>query len=687
MSTNCASVRNSFRVGASVFALLFLAGTTCNPGGGPGQVADVTFSPAAGAFADSVDVTLACATEGATIRYTTDGTDPAVDVGTVFDGTPIHVTSTTTIKAIAYAAGMTDSTVTQATYTKMDQVAQPTFSPDGGNFAGSVDVQISCATAGATIRYTTDGSTPTQTNGTILASGGSVTITNTTTLAAIAYATGMTDSTVKQATYTEVEQGSQVAQPRFTPDGGSFATTLDVQIACATPDATIRYTTDGSTPSQTNGTVIASGSSITLTNTTTLAAIAYAAGMTDSPVKQATYTKLEQVAQPTFNPDGGLFDASVNVQVSCATADATIRYTTDGSTPTQANGTVIASGGSVNITTTTTLKAMAYKSGMTDSTVKQATYTKMNQVAQPTFTPDGGIFALTGNVQIACATAGVTIRYTTDGSTPSQSNGTIIANGGSVNLTKTTALQAIAYKSGMVDSPVKQATTLVMEFVLIPAGTFTMGDSTGASIPLGQGANELPTHSVTISKNYYIGKYEVTQAEWQAVMGANPSYFTADPNHPVEQVTWDNCQAFAAAFSTHTGQTLRLPTEAEWEYACRAGTTTNYSFGDDKNLFANYGWHYGNAEFASHPIGQKLANAWGLYDMHGNVWEWCSDWFGAYDAAPLTDPTGPATGTGRVVRGGSWFNYDTDARSSSRYPLDPTLSNANIGLRLVMEIP
>jgi len=156
-------------------------------------------------------------------------------------------------------------------------------------------------------------------------------------------------------------------------------------------------------------------------------------------------------------------------------------------------------------------------------------------------------------------------------------------------------------------------------------------------------------------------------------------------NRPVEQVTWETCQTFVAMFSTHAGRTLRLPTEAEWEYACRAGTTTDYSYGNDPAQLGDYAWFLDNANFMTHPVGQKLANPWGLYDMHGNVWEWCSDWMGAYDAAPATDPTGPSSGTQRVLRGGSWFNFAINARCSYRVGLEPNSLNPNIGLRLVLE--
>lgn len=196
-----------------------------------------------------------------------------------------------------------------------------------------------------------------------------------------------------------------------------------------------------------------------------------------------------------------------------------------------------------------------------------------------------------------------------------------------------------------------------MIFVEIPAGTFQMGSNTGYS-------EERPVHSVTLS-SFLISRDETTQAVWQAVMGSNPSYFwNLSAKNPVEQVSWNDCQIFC----TNTG--LRLPTEAEWEYACRAGTTTDYYWGN--SIDGNYLWYYGNT-VSTQPVEQKLPNKFGLFDMSGNVWEWCSDWYDFYSSSSQTNPTGPATGTYRVKRGGSWQGDTGRAwcRSASRFCGNP----------------
>jgi formylglycine-generating enzyme required for sulfatase activity len=188
-----------------------------------------------------------------------------------------------------------------------------------------------------------------------------------------------------------------------------------------------------------------------------------------------------------------------------------------------------------------------------------------------------------------------------------------------------------------------------MELVLIQAGTFQMG-----STDSGADDDEKPVHTVRISRPFYLGQYEVTQAQWEAVMGNNPSKFKGDPSHPVEQVSWDNVQEFIRRLNAKEGGArYRLPTEAEWEYAARAGSTTVYSFGDSASQLGQSAWYEDNADGATHPVGRLQPNAWGLYDMHGNVWEWVQDWYGPYASSTVTDPTGPQSG-GPVCRGGSW---------------------------------
>ncbi|MFZ1936389.1 MAG: formylglycine-generating enzyme family protein [Thermoguttaceae bacterium] len=219
-----------------------------------------------------------------------------------------------------------------------------------------------------------------------------------------------------------------------------------------------------------------------------------------------------------------------------------------------------------------------------------------------------------------------------------------------------------------------------MGFVLIRPGSFMMGDEKGD-------ADEKPVHKVTISKPFYLGKFEVTQEQWQAVMGSNPSHFRGAKN-PVDRVSWEACQAFIKKLNAKFAPaqvTFGLPTEAEWEYACRAGSTSQYGFGDRESKLAEYGWFADNAGGATHPVGQKKPNAWGLYDMHGNVWEWCADWYDGdyYKKSPAIDPTGPTAVTSRVLRGGSWSDPSPYCRSSYRYCLPPWFCVYCYGVRVM----
>ena len=219
--------------------------------------------------------------------------------------------------------------------------------------------------------------------------------------------------------------------------------------------------------------------------------------------------------------------------------------------------------------------------------------------------------------------------------------------------------------------PADTTNSLGMKFVYIEPGTFTMGSPTSE---LGRESNETQ-HQVTLTKGYYMQTTEVTQGQWKAVMGTNPSSFdTCGDNCPVEGVSWNDAQSFITALNALGEGTYRLPTEAQWEYACRAGSTTAFANGEitqtrcdnDPNLNA-MGWYCGNAGVTPHPVAQKQANAWGLYDMHGNVFEWCQDWYDDYPSGSVTDPIGPTSGSYRVFRGGSW-GYDSQyCRSAIRY--------------------
>lgn len=223
-----------------------------------------------------------------------------------------------------------------------------------------------------------------------------------------------------------------------------------------------------------------------------------------------------------------------------------------------------------------------------------------------------------------------------------------------------------------------------MEFVPIPAGRFWMG---AADDDDDVWWDEVPRHEVIISRAFHLGKYPVTQAQWQAVMGENPSKFKG-PDRPVENVSWKDAQEFIAKLNALEGhERYRLPTEAEWEYACRAGTTTKYFFGDDEALLERYAWYRGNADGHTHSVGQKEPNPWGLYDMLGNVGEWVWDWYNAqtYSASPPQDPWCPTAGKERVWRGGSHYAYQPfSCRPASRFYAKPGVREHYIGFRLAM---
>jgi formylglycine-generating enzyme required for sulfatase activity len=243
---------------------------------------------------------------------------------------------------------------------------------------------------------------------------------------------------------------------------------------------------------------------------------------------------------------------------------------------------------------------------------------------------------------------------------------------------------------GKAKSPPKELTVdlgkgIKLELVLIPAGEFKMGRSEGDK----EEAFDMwvpPQHRVRITKPFYLGKYQVTQEQWEAVMGSNPSHFKG-PKNPVETVSWDDCQRFLEKLNAQVraGECkFQLPSEAQWEYACRAGSKTKYCFGDDETRLGDCAWYDKNSSNTTHPVGAKKPNAWGLYDMHGNVFEWCTDWWqdGHYYESPVDDPTGAPTGSGRVIRGGGWNSTARYCQSGSRDGEPPGYGFSSLGLRV-----
>ena len=240
------------------------------------------------------------------------------------------------------------------------------------------------------------------------------------------------------------------------------------------------------------------------------------------------------------------------------------------------------------------------------------------------------------------------------------------------------------------DPPKKFTNSIGMKFVLLPSGTFMMGSSNKEK---GRGDDEI-VHRVTLTKGFYMAVHTVTQEQWQAVMGSNPSEFKGEKNLPVDSVSWEDCQIFCQKLCVKEKTRYRLPTEAEWEYACRAGTTTPFHTGETLSTDqANYNGNstYGDGKKGIYrekttPVGSFAPNAWGLYDMHGNIWQWCQDWHGGYQRTDVVDPQGPKSGKYRSLRGGSFSSHAVFCRSANRTYNEPGNRTEFYGCRVCFDL-
>jgi len=333
---------------------------------------------------------------------------------------------------------------------------------------------------------------------------------------------------------------------------------------------------------------------------------------------------------------------------------------------------------------------------------------------QLTLTFDKAITGLSASDITLSGISGIN-KGTLSGSNPYYLPVSNISSGGTLSVTVAKSGYGIYGSPKTINLYIYITSTSGIEMVQIPGGTFQMGSESGDS-------DEKPVHTVTLTA-FKMGKYEVTQEQWQAVMGSNPSYFSSNPasgeiqsKRPVEYVSWYDAIVFCNKLSMKEGLSpaysisgstdpstwgsvptssnstwnavtivagstgYRLPTEAQWEYACRAGTTTAYNTGD--TISDNTGWYSSNSGSKTHEVGKKPANAFGLYDMHGNVWEWCWDWYGSYSSSAQTDPQGASSGSYRVLRGGSWNHSAGYVRSAYRYNYNPYYSHIYFGFRL-----
>jgi hypothetical protein len=420
-----------------------------------------TFSPATGTYTSAQNVTISDTTAGATIYYTTNGTTPTTS-SSVYSA-PVAVSTTETLNAIAVASGYTNSAPGSAAYTLNLTAATPTFSPAAGTYTTAQSVAISDTTAGATIYYTTNGTTPTTASSVYT---GAISVGATETLKALAVATGYTNSAVGSAAYT-INLGA-TATPTFSPVAGTYTSAQTVAISDTTAGATIYYTTNGTTPT-TASTVYSTP--ITVSATETLKALAVATGFTNSAVGSAAYTINLPAATPTFSVAAGTYTSVQAVTISDITAGATIYYTTNGTTPTTAS-TVYTT--AISVGTTETLKAIAAATGFSTSAVGSAAYTiNLPAATTPTFSPVAGTYTSAQTVAISDTTAGATIYYTTNGTTPTTAS-TVYSTAISVGATET--LKAIATATGFSSSAVGSAAYTIN----LPAATPTFSPVAGA---------------------------------------------------------------------------------------------------------------------------------------------------------------------------------------------------------------
>ena len=294
---------------------------------------------------------------------------------------------------------------------------------------------------------------------------------------------------------------------------------------------------------------------------------------------------------------------------------------------------------------------------------------------------------LVGNHQVEVRKDG----YATDRKTISISEGqtasitgtlasNAVASSSSNTLGYSSASSSMSSGSNTISIPVKNSISI--EMVKVEAGTFMMGATSEMKGPYD---NEKPLHQVTLTNDYYMGMYEVPQALWEAVMGSNPSEYKGD-NLPVEMVSWNDCQEFISKLNSLTGRKFRLPTEAEWEYAAHGGKKSRgYQYSGNSNI-SDVAWYDGNSGSKPHPVGTKQANELGIYDMSGNVYEWCSDWYGSYSSSSQMNPTGADSGSGCVLRGGSWYDFAWGCRLSYRGSITPFYRGNDLGLRLALSV-
>jgi hypothetical protein len=429
-----------------------------------GTVATPAFAPDGGVYTAATVVTISTSTPDAVIRYTLDGQDPTLEYGTTYEG-PVTIASSATLKARAFKTDWRPSETYGAVYTIFGNIADPVFIPGAGTYTAPIDVYISVNPPDASIYYTSDGSEPSTTNGTLYATGTPINVAADVLLRAVAFKTGWNPSGVVDAQY---HITGTVGTPEFTPPSGQYATVQTVAINVTPAEATIVYTTDGSDPSHTNGTVYAGP--LQVAANTMIKAFAWLDGWDDSPVSTASYVINGPVGTPVINPAEGYYNTPQTVSISVYPPAATIRYTLDGSDPSQDNGITYAA--PFAIEGHTVVKAFAYLDNWVDSAIAESEYFFV--VANPVLAPPAGSYASAQTVTITSNTIGASVRYTLDGSDPTPDYGTVYTAPFQVATSAT--VKAIAYRSDWISSNIVTHTYVINGPVADPLFSLPGGD-------------------------------------------------------------------------------------------------------------------------------------------------------------------------------------------------------------------
>lgn len=420
-----------------------------------------------------------------------------------------------------------------------------------------------------------------------------------------------------------------------------------------------------------------------------------------------------KVANPTFSEKSGNYSEAFDLTLDCVSHKAQIRYTTDGSPPVSSSPLY---NQAIQVNRNLNIQARAFKNGWHNSDIVAANYSF--KVATPTFNLDEGSYHTPQSVIISCTTPLAQIHYSTDGSTPTSFSAIY---DGPIQIDTAITLKAKAFKNGWTDSETVSCNYVIVPagVVYVPGGTFTMGNTRG-----GGNSNELPTHSVTLNP-FFIGKHQVTQGEYQAIMGINPAHsYGEGSNYPVYNISWYDAIKYCNLRSIHEELTpvysiggstnpgdwgtvpslnnatwnavtcnwnadgYRLLTEAEWEYAARGAADNPDYLYSGSDIIGEVAWYDYNSDNTTNPVGLRVANGLGIYDMSGNVSEWCWDWHDSsyYSYSPSENPTGPSDGLNRMLRGGSWYNTSNNNRVSYRNCSIPNLRYNTIGLRICRAI-